>query len=57
VHIRFIQRKQFNETNVTSHDFQQISNSNIFSKRFRGLLKTLWRATCNARACSWNTLA
>jgi len=30
VQIHFIQRKQFNETNVTSHDFLQISNLKIF---------------------------
>jgi len=31
----FNQRKQFNETNVTFHAFQQISNLKIFSECFR----------------------
>jgi len=58
VQINFIQRKQFNETTVTSHAFQQVSNSKIFSECFRGPLKTLWRATAfSPRACSWTTLA
>jgi len=54
VQIHFIQRKQFNETNVTSHPFQQISNFNFFSECFCGPLKTLWRATCSPinRLCS-----
>jgi len=53
VQMHFIQRKQFSETNVTSHAFQQISDLKIFSKYFRGPLKTLWRATCCPRSCSW----
>jgi len=56
VKIRFIPLKQFNETNAISHAFQHISNLKIFSKCFRGPLKTLWRATCSAKACSWSTL-
>jgi len=43
VEIHFIQRKQSNETNVTSHTFQQISYLNIFAECFRGPLKTLYR--------------
>jgi len=27
-----------------------------FSECFRGPLKTLWRATCGRRACTWATL-
>jgi len=46
----FTQRKQFNETNVTSHAFQQNSDLKIFLECFRGPLKTL------LRACSWTTL-
>jgi len=45
VKMHFIQRNQFNETNVTSHNFQQISGLKIFPECFRGPLKTLWRAT------------
>jgi len=40
----------------TSHAFQQISDLKIFPECFRGPLKTLWRATCRPRACSWMTL-
>jgi len=57
VQIHFIQRKQFNEANVTSHVFQQISNLKFFSECFREQLKTAGRATCSPRACSWTTLA
>jgi len=57
VQIHFIQQKQFNETNVTSHAFQQISNLKFFSECFCGPLKTVGRATCSPRACSWTTLA
>jgi len=46
----FIQRKQFNETNITSHAFQQISNLKIFSECFRGSLKTMCRAICGQQA-------
>jgi len=42
--------------NVTSHAFQQISDLKIFPECFRGPLKTLWRAICGLRACSWTTL-
>jgi len=28
----------------------------VFSECFRGPPKTLWRATCGPRACSWTTL-
>ena len=41
-----MQRKQFSETIVASHDFQQISDLKIFPECFRGPLQTLWRATC-----------
>ena len=54
--MHFIQRKQFRKTNVTSHAFQQISDSKMFPECFRGPLKTLWRATCGPRACSWTIL-
>jgi len=57
VQIHFIQRKQFNETNVTSHALQQTSNLKFFSECFRGPLKMVERATCSPRACSWTTLA
>ena len=56
VQMHFIQRKQFNETNVTLHAFQQISDQKIFLECFGGPLKTLWRATYGLRACSWTTL-
>jgi len=52
----FIQRKQFTETNVTSHAFQQMSDLKIFPECFRGPLQTLWQATCGLRACIWTTL-
>jgi len=42
--------------NVTSHGFQQISDLKIFPEYFPGPMKTLWRATCGPRACSWTTL-
>jgi len=29
----------------------------FFSECIRGALKTLWRAICSPRACSWTTLA
>jgi len=45
VQMHFIQRKQFSETNATSHAFQQILALKIFPERFRGPLKTLWRPT------------
>jgi len=54
--MHFIQRKQFSKTIVTSHAFQQISGLKIFPECFCGSLKTLWRATCGRRACSWTTL-
>jgi len=54
--MRFIQRKQFNEANVTSYACLHISHLNIFPECFRGPLKTLWWATCGPRACSWTTL-
>jgi len=38
------------------HAFQQISDLKIFPECFCGPLKTLLRATCGARACSWTTL-
>jgi len=44
------------KTNVTSHAFQHISDLKFCSECFRGALKTLWRATCSPRACSWTTL-
>ena len=50
--MHFIQRKQFSETNATSHAFQQISDLKIFLEWLCGPLKTLWRATCGPRACS-----
>ena len=56
VQMHFIQRKQFSETNVTSHAFEQISDLKIFLECFRGPLKTLWWATCGPRACRWTTL-
>ena len=56
VRMHFIQRKQFSETNVTSHAFQQISDLKIFPECFRRPLKTLWWAACGPGACSWTTL-
>jgi len=56
VQMHFIQRKQFNETNVTLHASQKISDLKIFPECFHGPLKTLWRATCSLWACSWTTL-
>jgi len=44
VRMHFIQRKQFSETNVTSHTFQQISHLQIFPESFCGPLKMLWPA-------------
>ena len=55
--IHFIQRKQFNETDVTSHAFQQISSLKFFSEWYRRPLKMLWPATRSPWACSWTTLA
>jgi len=43
--IHVIQHKQFSETNVTSHAFQQISDLKIFPECFCRPQKTLWRAT------------
>jgi len=37
--MRFIQRKQFIETNITSHAFQQISNLQIFPDASAGHCK------------------
>jgi len=37
--MHFIQRKKFNETNATSHTFQQISDLKIFPECFRRPLK------------------
>jgi len=54
--MHFIQSKKFCETNVPLHAFQQISDLKIFLEFFHGPLKTLWRATCRPRACSWTTL-
>jgi len=51
-----MQCKQFSETNAILDAFQQISNLKVFLECFRGPLKTLWRATCGPRACSWTTL-
>jgi len=56
VQMHFIQSKKFCETNVPLHAFQQISDLKIFLEFFHGPLKTLWRATCRPRACSWTTL-
>jgi len=56
VQMHFIQRKQFRETNVTSHAFQHISDLKIFPECFCGSLKTLWLVTCGPRVCSWTTL-
>jgi len=56
VQMHFIQRKQFNETNLNLQAFQRITDLKIFPECFRGPLKTLWRATCGPRACSWTTL-
>jgi len=42
VQMHFIRRKQFSETNVTSHAFQQISDLKIFPECVRGPLKTLY---------------
>jgi len=53
--MHFIQCKQFSKTNVTLHAFEQISDFKTFPECFRGPLKTLWRATCGPRACSWTT--
>jgi len=39
----FIQCKQFSETSVTSHGFQQILDFKLFPECFHGPLKTLWR--------------
>jgi len=50
VEMRFIQRKQFIETNVTSHAFQQLSDLLIFPECFRGPLKALWWSTCGTLA-------
>jgi len=44
VQMHFIQRKQFNETNATSHTFQQISHLQIFPECLCGPLKMLWPA-------------
>jgi len=38
VQIHFVQRKQVNETNAVSRNFQQISVLNIFSKCLRAML-------------------
>jgi len=57
VQMHFIQRKKFNETHVTIHAFKQISELKICPECVRGPLKTLWRATCGPRACSWTTLS
>jgi len=48
--MHFIQHKQFSETNVTSHTFQQTSDLKIFAECGLGPLKTLWRGTCGPRA-------
>jgi len=50
VQMHFIHSKQFSETSVNSHAFQQISDLKIFPKCFRRPLKTLWRATWGRRA-------
>jgi len=52
VHIHFIQCKQFNVTNVTSHTLQKISVLKIFPECFRESLKPLWRATCDSWAAN-----
>jgi len=49
--MHFVRRKQFSETNVISHAFQQISDLKIFPACFRGPMKTVWRATRALRAC------
>jgi len=54
--MHFIQRKQFSDTNVTLHVFQQSSDLKIFPECVRRSLKTLWWATCGPRAWSWITL-
>jgi len=54
--MHFVQRKQFNERNVISHIFQQISDLSISPECFRGPLKTLWWTTCGLHACIWTTL-
>jgi len=49
--MHFIQHKQFSETNVTLHAFQQISGLEIFPVCFCRPLKVLWQATCDPQAC------
>jgi len=47
--MHFIQRKQFNDRNVTSHNFKQISRLKTSPECFHGPLKMLWPATCVRR--------
>jgi len=57
VQMHIIKCKQFNETNVNLHIFQQISDLTIFPECFHGSMKMLWQATCRQWACSWTTLS
>jgi len=52
VEIHFMECKQFSETNVISHAFQQISDSKIFPKCFTGYWKNK-QVTCYLWACRW----
>jgi len=52
VQVHFIQRKQFNDRNVNSHNFKQISELKTFPDCFRGPLKVPWRATRGSRAAN-----
>ena len=54
--MHFIQRKQFSETNVHLHAFQQISDLKTFPECVSRPLKTLWLVTCCPRDCSWTIL-
>jgi len=47
--MHFIQHKQLNETNVTSHTFQQTSTLKILAECFCGSPKTLWWVRCHLR--------
>jgi len=56
VQMQFIQRAQFNETNVTSHAFQHISDIKVFPECFCRPVITLWRVICGPQTYSWTTL-
>jgi len=52
VEMHYIQRKQFNVTNLTSHN----PDIKISTECVRGPLKMLWRATCGQRAINCPSL-